>query len=410
LKSWERLFILFFFGIGLALRFLWPADMEWKHDEQWTYAHAQAIAQGREPWPAVGQPTSASLVNFPLGLWLLAGFSRFAHTPVGLMLWVPVLNSIALLAFLLWSLWAELPPDQRETWLWAMTMSAVSPLPILWSRKIWIQDMLIPFTFLIFIGHQRRRNRWGAFLWGLAGAAIGQIHPSGIFFSLGMMGYFLWDERAGGWREVSWVSWLLGSTLGCLPLLPWLHHVVVGHAGALNSRHTSDIFTLHYYTEWIGIAFGINLRYSISDAFWSHFLREPLLWNRATYLMVPVHLWLVGCALYASWSTGKAFWKTPHDIPWHVKAMLLGMGPIISMTGNVISHYLTVAIPFMFLWAAWSFRQRPGMLKGLVVAQFLVSLTFLNFIHQNGGSPNPQDDYGVCYRLKPSISSSVGIK
>ena len=73
----------------LALRFLWPADMEWKHDEQWNYAHAQAIAQGQEPWPSVGQQTSAVLNNFPLGLWLLAAFSLVSHSPIGLMLLGP---------------------------------------------------------------------------------------------------------------------------------------------------------------------------------------------------------------------------------------------------------------------------------------------------------------------------------
>jgi len=390
------------------LRFLWPADMEWKHDEQWNYAHAQAIAQSREPWPSVGQQTSATLNNFPLGLWLLSAFSLMSHSPIGLMLWVPILNTIALLAFLIWALRAELSPQQRETWLWAVTLAAVSPLPILFSRKIWIQDILLPFTFLIFLGHYQRRTAWGAFLWGLAGAAVGQIHPSGIFFSLGLLVYFLWEERAGTWREVSWTFWLFGSALGCLPLLPWLHQLLQGHTGGLRTRHVWDIFTLHYYTEWIGIAFGINLRYSIPSSFWTHFLREPLLWDRATYLMVPVHLWLAGCALYAVWSTGIAFRKTPLDIPWHVRAMLLGMGPLISITGNVTAHYLTVAIPFMFLWVAWSYNKSPRVLKSLVMVQLLVSVVFLNFIHKNGGSLSPKDDYGTSYRLKqtpPSLTA-----
>ena len=399
-KSRQQLFILFFFFAGIALRFLWPTDMEWKHDEQWNYAHAQAIAQGREPWPAAGQPTSATLKNFPLGLWLFASFARFSHSPVGLMLWVPSLNSVALLAFLLWAFMADLAPTEKEAWLWAVTLTAVSPLPILWSRKIWIQDMLTPFTFLIFMGHRLRRKKWGAFLWGLAGAAIGQVHPSGIFFSLGLFAYALWDGRAGDWRETSWTSWFWGAALGCLPLLPWLHELIGGQAGALTSRHVWDIFTLHYYTEWIGIAFGINLKYSIRHAFWSSFLKEPVLWGRATYLMVPVHLFLLGCALRAAWATGQALLSSPREIPWHVKAMLLGMGPLISFTGHVTGHYLAAAIPFMFLWVAWSWRQRSRILAGLVATQFLVSLVFLNFIHSHGGSPDPRDDYGVCYRLK----------
>ena len=384
------------------MRFLWPADMEWKHDEQWNYAHAQAIAQSQAPWPSAGQPTSTNLKNFPLGIWLLACLARCSGSPVGLMLWIAVLNCLALLAFLLWALRAKLEPKERDLWLWTAALTAVSPLPILWSRKIWIQNILTPVTFLIFIGHRMRRKNWGAFLWGLAGAAAGQIHPSGFFFSLGVLAYTLWTERRGGWREVCWVSWLMGSALGCLPMLPWLHELASGRTGALQTRHIWDIFTLHYYTEWIGIAFGINLKYSIRHAFWNGFLKEPLLLGHATYLMAAAHLFLLGCALRAAWTTGRAFLSSPREIPWQVKAMLLGMGPLISITGNITAHYLTVAIPFMFLWAAWSWRKSPGILRGLVAAQFLVSLVFLNYIHIHGGSPDLRDDYGVCYRSQPA--------
>ena len=377
--------------------------MEWKHDEQWNYSHAQAIAQGQAPLPSAGQPTSASLKNFPLGIWLLACLARGSGSPVGLMLWIAALNTLALLAFLLWALRAELAPEERDIWLWTAALTAVSPLPILWSRKIWIQNILTPVTFLIFIGHRMRRKNWGAFLWGLAGAAAGQIHPSGFFFSLGILAYVLWTGRRGGWREVCWPAWLLGSAWGCLPRLPWLHELSGGRAGSVQTRHFLDIFTFHYYTEWIGIAFGINLKYSIRHAFWSDFLKEPLLWGRATYLMAATHLFLAGCALKAVWVTGRALLKRPSGLPWPVVAMLAGMGPLISLTGHVTAHYLTVAVPFMFLWAAWAWRDRPGVLRGMLAAQFVVSLAFLNFIHRNGGSPNPHDDYGVCYRLQPEM-------
>ena len=124
--------------------------MEWKHDEQWNYAHAQAIVQGQEPWPSVGQQTSAALNNFPLGLWLLSAFSLVSHTPIGLMLWVPILNTIALLAFLLWALRAELPSATTRNLAMGLDVGRVSAFRYYFPERFGFRTSYSPsrFSFL----------------------------------------------------------------------------------------------------------------------------------------------------------------------------------------------------------------------------------------------------------------------
>src|ERR1700733_8901336 len=84
---------------GIALRFAYPADIEWKGDEKWTFLHAQLMAAGG-PWPSLGMPTSMGAPNPGMSLWVFAGlFALFGvETPPDLARAVQVLNCIALVA------------------------------------------------------------------------------------------------------------------------------------------------------------------------------------------------------------------------------------------------------------------------------------------------------------------------
>jgi hypothetical protein len=98
---------------------------------------------------------------------------------------------------------------ERTLWLWGLALAAVSPLAILFSRKIWAQDLLPIFCVPLLIGHWYRDKRWGAFIWGLVGAVMGQVHMSGFFLAAGL---WLWtiysDGRQRQLWQTQWLSWL----------------------------------------------------------------------------------------------------------------------------------------------------------------------------------------------------------
>jgi hypothetical protein len=64
----------------------------------------------------------------------------------------------------------------------------------------------------------------------------------------------------------------------------------------------------------------------------------------------------------------------------------------------VFQYYLLVAFPIIQLWVtllALQFQQGKKVLLLLFACQLILSLTFLDYIHVNGGAP--QGDYGVSY-------------
>ena len=68
---------------GAGLRLAWVEDIEYKADEAWTFAHAQAIGRG-ESLDWVGMPSSAGPANPALSLWVFVPLSWFADEPTGL--------------------------------------------------------------------------------------------------------------------------------------------------------------------------------------------------------------------------------------------------------------------------------------------------------------------------------------
>ena len=134
---------------------------------------------------------------------------------------IALLNIIGLLGFAA-AVRAYLPAREREPWIWGLALQAVSPFAIRLSRKIWPPSILTPLLLLLWISHQYRQTRWGAFAWGLAGALIGQVHLSGWFVAVGLLAATMIAEWRGTLpRSRFWHWWLLGTILGLTIAFPW---------------------------------------------------------------------------------------------------------------------------------------------------------------------------------------------
>src|SRR5215208_698789 len=86
------------FACGVVLRLLWPADMEWKADEQRMFARSSAIGVS-EPWPQVGMASGVAVPNPGLSIWIFVPLARVAGNPVALAQLVQLVNVAALLGF-----------------------------------------------------------------------------------------------------------------------------------------------------------------------------------------------------------------------------------------------------------------------------------------------------------------------
>jgi hypothetical protein len=374
---------------GSCLRLLWPLDMAWKFDEKWMFGKAQRVAQGLDSWPWVGMPSGVGLENPGFSIWPYALLAHVTHDPVGMVQAVQVLNVLALWGFALWvcSAW---PQQDRDLGLWGVALFAVSPLPVLFARKIWAQDLLPVFVLPWLWAHSKRSQPWAAGVWGLLGALLGQLHMSGFFAAGALFVVTLAHDR----KSFPWLPWLLGSMCGGLLLLPWLSFLLTDRA---RSAAGAGAMSLRFFRAALEQGWGLGLAYPLERDY-PAFLAGPRIAAIATHLAAAARYALFGLLAYACVLLVRDRKQLTLSRELRVylgtlvlAGLLLGLARI-----RIHTHYLIVFTPLLHIVAAWTlYRQRWAVLA-LSGLQLFLTASFLLFIHQHGGAPRA--DYGVAYR------------
>jgi hypothetical protein len=374
------------------LRVLWPLDFEWKQDEKWMFERALRIADGSEPWPWIGMPSGAGLQNPGASVWPFALLGYVTRSPASMTFAIMLLNVIALWGFAWWvhKTWR---PEDRERGLWGVALFAVSPLPVLFSRKIWAQDLLPVLLVPWLWGHTKRKQFGAAFVWGLVGAVLGQIHMSGFFAAAALVLATLIVDRKG----THWLGWFLGSSLAALPLLPWIRFMVSPAANHVSSEYT---LSLAFFWDAVLNAFGVHLRYALRHHY-VPFLRGPEVFGISTYLVAAAHA-LLGVLLGVSvWlAIRNRVWRL---LPTELRILALAFmlcGLMMHGPGVLVHpHYLIVFSPLLHVFTIWVLSDRMRYVWAICGLQLFVTAAFAGFIHANGGAP--RGDYGVAYRAQP---------
>jgi hypothetical protein len=170
--------------IGAWLRVHGLQAMEFKADErtslelaiQFIEAHPWSSAA---PWPSHGMLSSNGVGNAPLMTWIVAPLWAVTHHPVGVAGLIAVINALCLIP--LW-LWALRKMDEHRALL-TLAIASVSPFAVLFSRKIWPVDLLLPGLLAVLwsIEWLRDGRVWRAVaLAGVGVLLISQLHQSGL--------------------------------------------------------------------------------------------------------------------------------------------------------------------------------------------------------------------------------------
>ena len=175
----KKYFIFIIIVFGLFMRLIWTDDMEWKGDEKQMYDMAHEAAD-KFVLPATGMGSGGGIVNPGMSVGVFAIIAAFTNDPLAMDKTVQIINVISILCFLLF-VFLKIDPKEKEIWLAGIALAAVSPLAVLFSRKIWAQDLLPIFSFFIILTNFYRSKGWSAFLWGLTGAIIGQVHMDFLY-------------------------------------------------------------------------------------------------------------------------------------------------------------------------------------------------------------------------------------
>lgn len=403
-KKW-KLFIGIALLAGIFLRLSFPTDIEYKYDERWMFEASQKIGVS-QPWPLVGMTSGPGVPNPGLSVWVFVGLARLFHavTPPELARAVQMLNICALFFLAFFSL-KILPEAERTPWLWATVLAAVNPFAMILQRKIWAQSTLPFFCVLFWMAWHYRKTRWGAFFWGLVGASLGQIHMSGFFFAGGV---FLWTVLCD--RKVKWGSWFTGSVLGSVALIPWLQCVIAQHGHGTSVLHPEEILYPKYWIFFITDSLGMGLTYSIKTKHFLDYIRYPLIGVVPTYLVALAHIVIVGAAIALVVASMRKGWswawlKDRSETGLMLNSVLVSTGLMMTLACVLVCrHYLIVSFPLEWVWLSRlglsDEKRGTKYLMAIWVAQLILSMAFLIYIHINHG--DPLGDYGVAYEFQTS--------
>lgn len=395
--------------IGGIFRFLWVSDMEWKWDEFLMYDAAIDIARTGN-LPVTGMKSGGGLENPGMSMWIFGLIAKITQDPVEMVRIIILSNVLALFGFLFFAI-KILKGIDREIWLWGLALAAISPMAVIFSRKLWAQDILPIFSLFIILGHHYRYKNLGAFVWGLIGAIIGQIHMSGFFFSFGIFIFSLWYDYNNR-LKTKWIAWLSGSAIGAVSLIPWIIYLI----NNVNDSKLSIlfIFQFNFFIYWFIDPLGLNLTYSLRDSIFD-FLKFPLINGHSTYLVALIHICLILLAVlvlkglinriknvFLLLKNKTLISKILSDNKTHniyLFSVFVGLGLFMTLSCVWIHpHYLIVAFPFPYIFVVKMLYPNLKKLKFLILLQLFLTFTFLNYIHYTQG--NDKSDYGKTYKYK----------
>jgi len=400
---------------GVTLRLVWVGDMEYKADEAYMFHRTQAVGVS-EPWPWLGQRSGVGLRNPGLSVWVFVAPARVLglNNPTAVDRIVEVANIAALAVLVVFALRC-VREREREPWLWATALMAVSPTGIVLSRKIWAQSLLPLFSALAFMAWWSRRKRWAAFLWGLSGTLLGQVHMSGFFFAAGLALWTALFDR----RSVRWTAWLAGTLLGSVTLGPWLYWAL-GHTEA-SHRSVANVLGLDFWRLWAERPLALDLGVSLGPHFTS-FLASPRVGGVSSYGVAVCYALILASALVIIVGAVRSLWQLRRDwvqlligrsspTAFGLSAALVGFGGLLTLSAVVIyRHYLLVAFVLPFLWIACLALLRPQAgrraLTLLCLAEAVLAAQFLAYVHVHHGAP--RGDYGVSYSAQPTTRATTG--
>jgi hypothetical protein len=392
----------------------------------------------------MGMNSSVDVPNPGMSLWVFVVLRTLsgAEDPPGLTRAVQVANCLALV-LLAWFAWRHVRPPEREAWLWAAALVAVNPLAVLFHRKLWPPCVMPLLTLAMLWGWWYRGRRLPAFVWGLAGPCLGQIHMSGFFFAGGFAAWALFFER----RRVAWKAWLAGSVLGALPLLPWMHHLLT-HPSTRPVNPDRWVHALEgkFWVRWCTESFGWGIDYTLGRANFKEFLSWPVVGGHPTWLVAAAHALIAAAALVLLGRAAKSLWRDRGGLrarwvgrasptAFTQSAALWGFGLLLTLSCfSIHRHYMIVLFPLECLWVArlalpqkrhltqrrqgakekesyslssfapWRLCVRclpspsgRGLLAALWAAQLLISASFLTYVHakQHIGA-----EYGTTYQAQ----------
>lgn len=383
-------------AVGALFRLFWLTDMEWKADEKLMLDLATTALRS-DHLPLLGMPSGGGIMNAGFSIWPFALFIFIHPNPLSVAMLVAACNILALGILLFCATKYENP--YRNYLLVGLASYAIAVLPVVFSRKIWAQDLLPLFVSLMWLLFIYRKKWPAVLLLGTISMLSGQLHLSGYFYAIGLFLSAVISKKFGK-KEI--LLFCIGALIGLIPATSWMNEVAHG-GNSIASFH--NIYKFEFWLHALLDPLGINVRYSLGNDT-TDFATFP----SATYLTLLCAMGIVTIFVYScirKWHFRSTSLQSSLENPIYFLGIsfILIPGLLLTLCGiPVRSHYLIAAYPFLHIVLMRIVGNKGIRTKVLFIAlQACMTLLFLVYVHSkqviNG-------DYGTTYRQQISSQTS----
>jgi hypothetical protein len=403
---------------GAAIRLSYLDDIEFKGDE------ALALILGKD-WidnPCIvrhGMLSGAGVNNPPASVYLFAVIFAISGGDPQSATMVVIIWNIVGLAFAAWWLMARCPTLSPFWAWWSLAYLCFHPWHIIYSRKIWAQDLLMPF---LIVGVAGIASIWaGSWRWWRAVVGVvcltmvSQPHLTGLLYAAGLaVGVIAFWPRAERRRIGPFLA--LSAAVFLTLYLPWLIHLAkVGFVDVPDSGSGSRlavfrrIFSLLFHV-WAGAGYRRHEYFfgpGEAQQFFSQMGAGWIIFQRLLCLVA-------GLAMVSALIRIAGSMRQPEDNRFFRSlglSLCAFLGLVALIRPNAHPHYAIVTIFPMALLIAYGAEGMAQWRGGarriqyaartlallVLVAHLWTALGFLNHIHSTGGTSG---DFGKVLRVK----------
>lgn len=388
--------VFFLVGLSLFLRMHSLNYMEFKHDEAINSFKAAALA--KEGLIPLSSGVSSTGINEPpIFMYLLAFPFLFTSLPVGAAAYIALWNVAGIgLAFLFTKIYFGM----RAAFI-ATVLYAVNPWQVLFSRKIWTQNLLAPFAilFLVLLFHSlfRNRPRW-LIAAGLVLGILLQLHISAAYVLPVAAAFICVGRKNVKARDLLPAILLMLLTFFPYLVLQWRTDFADFRTALLVSQN-GETFQMKAFTLPFQLMTTYGFDYSLGRSF-GEFESSAV---RITLIDITAMVFFTVALLIVVFFRKKEYLCL---LSWVIGGMLF-----LSIVKTPLTiHYFLSLFPVCFVltgvaldWTADRLKSRYATwvmysLVGLVALyQLIFTLDFVNFVQK---TPCIHGDYGPPYAYR----------
>jgi hypothetical protein len=288
------------FVVCIALRFVHLDAMEFKSDEY--IVVKMAFDNIHHGLALIGLPASTRLNNPPFFIYLISLPVLFTSSPVAITVFVLLFNTAGLIILVL--LLRRFFPEEMA--LLMVVLFASAPWALVFSRKIWPPDCLLPFMagiFWLMTDLKERYRSWKVWAVALLLAIVSQLHMSAWFLPFGLIAFILLNRV-----KIKVTDMMIGLSALVISYVPYIafhfqtHFQNIGAFLAMRRSQPYGSINLRNFQYSLDVSTGVNFRYLLG--------RDGLAWfyqhYHADLAVVVFFIYELACVAALLWAGFKA--------------------------------------------------------------------------------------------------------